>query len=90
MNTGFHAEGSFWTGGVNIGTAWEHEFSGDTCATTNGLSIDAPSLRGGTGVGEVGIAWNPAARGFHVDFGIQGYTGKREGLTTSLNVSRVL
>jgi len=37
----------------------------------------------------VGIAWNPAARGFHVDFGVQGYTGKREGVTASLYVSRV-
>ncbi|GHS93284.1 membrane protein [Planctomycetales bacterium] len=36
-----------------IGGAWEPEFDGKVKATTHGLAIDAPSLRGDTGIGEL-------------------------------------
>ncbi|MCL2349083.1 MAG: autotransporter domain-containing protein, partial [Planctomycetaceae bacterium] len=72
-----------------LGAAWEQEFDGTARATTRGNAIDAPSLRGGTGIGEAGIAWNPAARrGFHADLGVQGYIGKREGIVASLFVEQ--
>jgi len=68
---------------------WEYEFDGTARATTNGLAIDAPSLRGGTGVGEVGLIWKPTSyRGLYADLGIQGYTGQREGITANLQVGR--
>ena len=70
-----------------IGAAWEHEFDGKARATTNGFDIDAPNLHGNTGIGELGISLTPSADlPLTVDLGVQGYTGKREGVTGSLMV----
>lgn len=70
-----------------IGAAWEHEFDGKARATTNGFAIDAPSLRGDTGIGELGLSLTPSADlPLTVDLGVQGYAGKREGVTGSLQV----
>ena len=65
-----------------LGAAYEYEFDGTARATTGGYAIDAPTLRGGTGIGEAGLMWKPAShRGLYADLGVQGYTGTREGLT---------
>ncbi len=70
-----------------MGAAYEHEFDGKAKATTNGYSIDAPSLRGGTVVGEAGLALKPSRTlPLSLDLGVQGYAGKREGVTGSLRV----
>ena len=67
------------------GAAWEHEFDGRARATTNGFSIDAPSLRGDTGIGELGLTLTPSASlPLYFDLGVQGYAGKREGVSGSL------
>jgi outer membrane autotransporter protein len=69
-----------------LGAAYEHEFDGRVRASTNGFSLPAPSLEGDTGVWELGIVATPADAhpALTVNAGIQGYTGKREGLTGSL------
>jgi hypothetical protein len=67
-----------------VGAAFEREFSGKARATTNGLAIATPSLRGNTGVGELGLTISPGARALTIDLGVQGYVGKREGVTGSL------
>ncbi|MDR2695907.1 MAG: autotransporter domain-containing protein, partial [Deltaproteobacteria bacterium] len=70
-----------------IGAAYEHEFDGRARATTNGFAIDAPSLRGGTGIGELGLSLKPSKDlPLFFDLGVQGYVGKREGVTGSLQV----
>ena len=70
-----------------IGAGWEHEFDGKARATTNGFDIDTPNLRGNTGIGELGLSLTPSADlPLTVDLGVQGYTGKREGVTGSLMV----
>ena len=70
-----------------IGAAWEHEFDGKARATTNGFDIDAPNLHGNTGIGELGISLTPSADlPLTIDLGVQGYTGKHEGVTGSLMV----
>ena len=70
-----------------IGAAWEHEFDGKARATTNGFDIDAPNLHGNTGIGELGLSLAPSADlPLTVDLGVQGYTGKHEGVTGSLMV----
>jgi hypothetical protein len=52
---------------------------------TNGVDIDAPSLRGDTGIGELGPTLQPSATlPLFFDLGVQGYVGKREGITGSL------
>jgi outer membrane autotransporter protein len=70
-----------------VGAAWEHEFDGRARATTNGFDIDAPSLRGDTGIGELGVTLKPSqSLPLSFDLGVQGYTGKREGITGSLQL----
>ncbi|MCL2348834.1 MAG: hypothetical protein FWC50_11325 [Planctomycetaceae bacterium] len=72
-----------------LGAAFEHEFDGKACAMTYGHAIDAPSLRGSTGVGELGISISPTtSRGFFADLDVQGYIGKREGATASLYLGK--
>ena len=67
-----------------IGAAYEHEFDGKAKATAYGYSMDAPDLKGGTGIGELGFSFKPSAdSGFSLDLGVQGYTGVREGVTGS-------
>jgi outer membrane autotransporter protein len=68
-----------------IGAAYEHEFDGKARATANGFAIDAPSLRGDTGIGELGLSLKPSpSLPLSFDLGVQGYVGKREGVTGSL------
>lgn len=68
-----------------IGAAWEHEFDGKARATSIGYSLDAPSLTGDTGIGELGLSWTPSANTpLSVDLSVQGYTGVREGYTGSV------
>ncbi|MDR1397131.1 MAG: autotransporter outer membrane beta-barrel domain-containing protein, partial [Desulfarculales bacterium] len=70
-----------------IGAAYEHEFDGRARATTNGFAIDAPSLQGSSGVGELGLSLKPSQTlPLSFDLGVQGYVGKREGVTGSLQV----
>jgi outer membrane autotransporter protein len=68
-----------------VGAAWEYEFDGKARANTYGYAVDAPSLKGGTGVGELGVAYRRNA--FTADLGVQGYVGKREGVTGSLRAA---
>ena len=70
-----------------IGAAYEHEFGGKAKATTNGFDIPAPSIRGGTGIGELGLSLRPSKTlPLSFDLGVQGYAGKREGVTGSLQM----
>ena len=69
------------------GAAWEHEFAGTAKATTYGYDIDSPSLRGSTGIGELGMSLKAQrALPLALDLGVQGYVGKREGVAGSLQV----
>ena len=70
-----------------VGAAWEYEFGGKAKATTNDFAIDAPDLKGSTGIGELGFTLKPSATlPLSFDLGVQGYVGKREGVTGSLQV----
>jgi hypothetical protein len=76
-----------------LGTAWEYEFDGDAHASTNGFAIDVPTLRGSSGICEMGFSMKPTtaanfARGWYADAGVQGYVGKREGVAANLMVGR--
>ncbi|MDR2199819.1 MAG: autotransporter outer membrane beta-barrel domain-containing protein [Deltaproteobacteria bacterium] len=69
------------------GAAFEHEFEGRAGAMTNGFFIPAPNMKGSTGIGELGVSLSPSAgSGLSIDFGAQGYVGKRRGVTGSLSV----
>jgi outer membrane autotransporter protein len=70
-----------------IGAYWEHEFDGRARATANGQRLASPSLRGDTGMGELGLTLKPSKTvPLSIDLGVQGYVGKREGVTGSLQV----
>jgi len=84
---------AYRTANPYIGAAWEHEFRGNARASTGGFAVDVPTLRGSTAIFELGFAWKPtakaSARGLYVDMGVQGYLGKREGMTANLLVGRM-
>ena len=67
-----------------VGVAREHEFDGRARGTTYGYDISSPSLRGDTGIGEIGISLAPEELPITLDFTVQGYVGKREGVTGSV------
>ena len=68
-----------------IGAAWDYEFDGKAKSVVAGEGAPAPSLKGSTGVGELGLSWQPSAESaVSIDAGIQGYTGMREGVSGSL------
>jgi hypothetical protein len=76
----WNGENRFYTG-----VAWEHEFDGKASAKTGlGSKIDAPDMKGSTGIVEFGLVLYPSAnKNLSVDLGIQGYGGKRQGVTGS-------
>ena len=62
------------------GAAYEWECSGASRAVAYGQDIAAPSLRGGTGMAELGVVFQPlAGTPIFLDLGVKGYTGKRDG-----------
>ena len=70
-----------------IGAAWEYEFDGKAKSVVAGTGAPAPSLKGSTGVGELGLSWQPAAESqFSIDAGVQGYTSMREGVSGNLQI----
>lgn len=68
-----------------IGAAFDYEFDSESTGTVNGRKIDSPDLKGATGSGELGFSFKPAATSaLSFDLGAQGYTGKREGVSGSV------
>jgi len=64
-----------------VGLVYEHEFAGTSRATTNGHKIAAPSLKGGTVIGEAGVGITPEDSPLTVDLGLQVHGGRRSGVT---------
>ncbi|MCL2011061.1 MAG: autotransporter outer membrane beta-barrel domain-containing protein, partial [Synergistaceae bacterium] len=70
-----------------VGAAYEHEFDGTAAGATYGYPIDAPTMRGGTGIGDIGLNIRPSeSLPLFIDVGVQGYTGRREGVTGRLEM----
>ncbi|MCL1980635.1 MAG: autotransporter outer membrane beta-barrel domain-containing protein, partial [Proteobacteria bacterium] len=69
------------------GAYYDHEFDGKAEATANGGRIDAPELKGGTGMGELGLTARPSLEApLSFDLGVQGYAGTREGVSGSVRI----
>jgi outer membrane autotransporter protein len=80
FSSAFNDQVDFYVGG-----AYEHEYDSKAEASTNGQRIKSPSLDGDTGSVEVGIVFKPSASlPLSVDVGVQGYGGKRQGGTGSV------
>lgn len=59
------------------GLAYEYEFDGEAKATVKGLSTPAPSIKGSSGMLELGyIIQNKDVNAPAVDIGFQGWSGK--------------
>ncbi|MDR0654329.1 MAG: hypothetical protein LBG12_13630 [Synergistaceae bacterium] len=69
------------------GVAYEYEFAGEANATAYGFPIPAPSLKGGTGICELGFTLGKKNAPFSADFNISGFTGKREGFAGGINLN---
>jgi outer membrane autotransporter protein len=68
-----------------VGAAYEWEFDGKARALAYGYPIKTPSTRGGTASGELGLSITPSSSvPFSIDLGVQGYTGKKEGVRGSV------
>ncbi|MCM0758844.1 autotransporter outer membrane beta-barrel domain-containing protein [Sporomusa sphaeroides DSM 2875] len=73
-----------------VGLAYEYEFDGKAKGSVYGLDLEAPSLKGGTGIVELGMSFKsrPASSNT-LELGLQGYAGKREGVTGTVQFKRV-
>ena len=71
-----------------IGLAYEYEFGSKANATTYGMDIAAPTSKGSTGILELGVKFKPSMDSkFGIDFGINGYTGKRQGISGNMKLN---
>ncbi|MDR0737053.1 MAG: autotransporter domain-containing protein [Zoogloeaceae bacterium] len=70
------------------GAAWEREFDGKIDATINGYRIDAPELKGNTGIAEIGFTLKPASNSpLSLEAGLQAYGGQRDGASGAVKVN---
>ena len=68
------------------GLAYEYEFDGEEKATVKGLSTPAPSIKGSSGMLELGyIIPNKDVNAPAVDIGFQGWSGKKQGFSGNIN-----
>lgn len=74
--------GAFYTG-----LAYEYEFGSEAGASYQGYSTPSPSLKGSTGILELGYRFTPKES--HVSYGVNlmGMTGKRRGITGGVQIT---
>lgn len=75
---------------IYAGLAWQHEFNGTANATIHNGGISssapAPSVKGETGILELGWKINPTDTSrFEMDLGLTGCTGKQKGVGANVN-----
>ncbi len=69
------------------GLAWEYEFGGDATATYEGYETPSPSLKGGSGMLELGYRFTPKEGSVSYGLSLTGWQGVRSGITGGANVS---
>lgn len=85
--------GGRWTREVNTmsslyaGMAWQYEFDAESRATVNGKTAQAPTMKGHTGIFELGWNVKPDNAKFDVDLSFLGYTGKQKGGSLNVNMN---
>ncbi len=69
------------TGEFYAGLAWEHEFAGKAGATYQGDAAPSPSLKGSSTMLELGYRFMPKNSRVSYDLHLNGWQGKRKGIT---------
>ncbi|MDR0379915.1 MAG: autotransporter outer membrane beta-barrel domain-containing protein [Candidatus Accumulibacter sp.] len=70
-----------------LGLTWEREFDGRTTARSYGLPLDAPNVRGNTGIVEFGLSLCPTLGSpLSIELDVRGYGGEREGISGGLRM----
>lgn len=69
------------------GLAYEYEFDGEARASVKGFSTPSPSIKGSSGMLELGYIFDQKTSSNVpvVDIGLQGWIGKKQGLTANVN-----
>ena len=69
------------------GVGVDHEFDSKARATLNDFKVDTPDMRGTTGQAELGLRFTSGENGpLTMEAGLQGYAGKREGVTANFRL----
>lgn len=68
------------------GLAWQYEFDGEARAAYNGVNTPSPSLKGSSGLVEIGWQVKPSTAPVTLDLGLTGWFGKQQGITGGLKV----
>lgn len=70
---------------LSLAGIYEYEFDSDAKTNVSGISINAPSVQGSTGIMELGIKATPLEdnKDFSVNLNVRGYSGKRDGASIS-------
>ena len=69
-----------------VGIAYEYEFDGEARATVKGFSTPSPSIKGSSGLLELGYILQPkSANDPAINIGLQGWGGKKQGVTGNVN-----
>ncbi|MEX5285401.1 autotransporter outer membrane beta-barrel domain-containing protein [Selenomonas sputigena] len=66
---------------VYAGIAWEYEFDGDARASYQGMDTPSPSLKGSSGVLELGARFAPKDSNVSYELNLNGWAGKRRGVS---------
>ena len=74
------------TGEFYAGLAWEHEFAGKAGATYEGDAAPSPSLKGSSTMLELGYRFMPENSRVSYDLHLNGWQGKRKGITGGASV----
>ena len=74
--------GAFYTG-----LAYEYEFGSEAGASYQGYSTPSPSLKGSTGILELGYRFTPKESRVSYGVNLMGMTGKRRGITGGVQMT---
>lgn len=71
---------------IYAGVAWQQEFSGSSKARWRGMETDAPTLKGATGIMELGYTIKPDNSPVAIDLGLNGKIGKQKGFGVNAKI----
>ena len=69
------------------GLAYQYEFKGNARATYNGGSTPSPTVKGSSGLLELGWQVKPGKGPMSIDLGVTGWVGKQRGVTANVQAS---